>query len=196
MGKVVNIILVIANVIILGFNTRFLCNEHPRGENLEFDYIGVIVGVLALLVTALIGLNIFSLVDFKNKEKEIDANTASIAKALITINQAEISNNGVMEQTIASIYYVMLGYKDPLGFEYKYIHHSLLALYYLSESDDIKNCNIIVATMLETISSFENISIDKNRKSDFYVWLHKVKNPEKISRFNDLLECIAGMKVS
>ena len=173
-----------------------ICNTYPRQIELGLDYQGWITGVLALLVTALIGLNIFSLVDFKNKEKEIDANTASMAKALITINQAEISNNGVMEQTIASIYYAMLGYKDPLGFEYKYILHSLLALYYLSESDDIKNCNIIVATMLQTISSFESISIDKNRKSDFYVWLHKIKSPEKISRFNDLLECIAGMKVS
>lgn len=53
-----------------------ICNTYPRQIELGLDYQGWITGVLALLVTALIGLNIFSLVDFKNKEKEIYANTA------------------------------------------------------------------------------------------------------------------------
>ena len=46
-------------------------------EELQFDYIGAIVGILALLVTVLIGWNIYQLVDMKdikkNYETSIDA---------------------------------------------------------------------------------------------------------------------------
>lgn len=47
-----------------------LCIICPRVENLGFDYIGVIVAILALLVTLLIGWNIFTALDFR---KEVSA---------------------------------------------------------------------------------------------------------------------------
>ena len=47
MKKVINTFFLIANTIILGFNTHFLCKEYPRTENLGFDYIGVIIGILS-----------------------------------------------------------------------------------------------------------------------------------------------------
>lgn len=47
-----------------------LCVICPRIENLGFDYIGVIVAILALLVTLLIGWNIFTALDFR---KEVSA---------------------------------------------------------------------------------------------------------------------------
>lgn len=53
MKKVINTFFLIANTIILGFNTHFLCKEYPRTENLGFDYIGVIIGILSFLIAIL-----------------------------------------------------------------------------------------------------------------------------------------------
>lgn len=47
-----------------------LCILCPRINNLGFDYIGIIVAILALLVTLLIGWNIFTALDFR---KEVSA---------------------------------------------------------------------------------------------------------------------------
>lgn len=74
--KIFNVVLFIANGILLGYNTHFLCNEYPRyfdKDNLGFDYLGAIVGILALLVTLLIGWNIYQLVDVKGIRKEFEA---------------------------------------------------------------------------------------------------------------------------
>lgn len=45
-----------------------ICRTHPRVE-LGFDYIGLIVGILALLVTMLIGWQIWNLIDFDKRVK-------------------------------------------------------------------------------------------------------------------------------
>lgn len=44
-----------------------LCIICPRINNLGFDYIGIIVTILALLVTLLIGWNIFTALDFRKE---------------------------------------------------------------------------------------------------------------------------------
>lgn len=63
-------ILVCMNFIALIFSIAALCMTHPN--QLSFDYIGAIVGILALLVTILIGWNIYSVLDVNRKiEKHI-----------------------------------------------------------------------------------------------------------------------------
>lgn len=47
-----------------------ICRTHPRVE-LEFDYIGLIVGILALLVTMLIGWQIYNALNLDRKVSDI-----------------------------------------------------------------------------------------------------------------------------
>ncbi len=45
--------------------TICICNIFPRSENLNFDYSGVIVAILSILITILIGWNIWNVIDMK-----------------------------------------------------------------------------------------------------------------------------------
>lgn len=45
-----------------------LCISCPHKAELGFDYQGVLVGVLSLLVTILIGWNIYTIIDIKTQE--------------------------------------------------------------------------------------------------------------------------------
>lgn len=47
--------------------TICICNIFPRSENLNFDYSGIIVGILSILVTLLMGFNIWNAIDMKNE---------------------------------------------------------------------------------------------------------------------------------
>lgn len=58
------------SVISLIVSVTILVNYHPR-ENLSFDYIGMIVGILALLVTALIGAQVSQYVFVDKKVEKI-----------------------------------------------------------------------------------------------------------------------------
>lgn len=55
-------------VICVIFSIFFLCNKFPRiicEEGIYLDYIGIIIGILALLVTVLMGWNIYTVIDTK-----------------------------------------------------------------------------------------------------------------------------------
>lgn len=54
--------------------TLWLCPSIPRllnNEELQFDYIGAIIGILSLLVTLLLGWNIYQVIDLKNVEAKL-----------------------------------------------------------------------------------------------------------------------------
>lgn len=57
------------------FSLAVLCKAFPRFIEIPnetgFDYIGFIIGVLSLLVTVLIGWNIYSVIDLRNIKSEL-----------------------------------------------------------------------------------------------------------------------------
>lgn len=74
----------------ISFSITVMCKWLPRilkiddnGQlDLGFDYIGAIVGILALLVTVLIGLNIWTVIDVKQEWKENKKYTERLEKEL------------------------------------------------------------------------------------------------------------------
>lgn len=68
-SRLLNLFLTISNLLILGFNIHFLCNEYPRNENLGIDYIGVIVGILSFIVAILALMFGYNLIVHWNKIK-------------------------------------------------------------------------------------------------------------------------------
>ncbi len=64
---------IILGIINFALLIPLLCMHFPRiiDSNLGFDYMGVIVGVLSLLVTVLVGWNIFNTLEFKKELEQI-----------------------------------------------------------------------------------------------------------------------------
>lgn len=61
MCKYLRILSHLAGLVGAAIAVNLLCHEHPTNE-VRFDYIGVIIGILALLVTLLVAWNIYSVV--------------------------------------------------------------------------------------------------------------------------------------
>lgn len=65
-----------------------ICRIFPRTYNLGIDYIGIIVGILSLLVTILIGWNIYTVLDIKctiscNKAAHAPASPLALHKQIL-----------------------------------------------------------------------------------------------------------------
>ena len=84
MKRIANNILLSANIILFGFNAYFLWHCYPRlPKNLSFDYMDIIVGILSLLVTVLVGLQIYNYISINSKVKSIERTARNIAKSEI-----------------------------------------------------------------------------------------------------------------
>lgn len=165
-----------------------------RSEPMQVEWASFLVGALSLLVTVLAGLNIYTLVDFRRKERLVDEKINLITESLSNLSKAELSTSAATEYAISFLYYSLMGLKDPLGLEYRYLYHNLVSLSKVSQLGDIETCNAIVKGMLEVIVRPENISMKKINKDHLYVWISQIKKPMDIEGFGELAERIARIK--
>ena len=184
MGKFVNIILVIANIIILVFNVHFLCNEYPRGENLDLDYIGVIVGILSLLVTALLGWQIFNAITFENRIKKLEKKyKEKLKKASLYIDASAEFVQGV----------IVLSNERTIRYGVAYESFAISLLHYVESGFDvIKKSDNCISNMEY---AFKKMSSDKDREYDYtnvedainnVIKKQKVLGNDSIKRLNNL----------
>ena len=87
----------IVSIVSLLLSVIAVCVAVWRSPDLDFDYQGVLVGVLSLLVTVLVGLNIYTLVDFRNKESMVDEKIKLITESLSNLSRAELSTSATTE---------------------------------------------------------------------------------------------------
>lgn len=66
-SKWMNVMWKLSSFLAMIFSIIAVCRSFYRAPDLEVDYMGVIVGVLAILVTVLVTWNIYSAIDANNK---------------------------------------------------------------------------------------------------------------------------------
>lgn len=176
------------SIIAIGVSIIALRVSCPRETELGFDYQGVLVGILSLLVTALIGWNIYTLVDMKSTKDKIDE-ISSGSSLMIQRSMAVSENANWM------IYHYLLLKKDPLELEYRFLYHGVACLYHTSQLSDVETCIAVVKGMLECITKPEEITITKKEKNDILQLMSGVKYADKIEGYLELLRRIAVLKV-
>ena len=163
-----------------------ICISCPHKAELGFDYQGVIVGILALLVTMLIGWNIYSIIDIRKIREELL--TTKVNSAF----NAE-KNNAITCHAVSDYYYHFLLKSDPLGIEYQFLYYRISELFHVSNIRDTETCNVIVKVLLEMIKSPEDIHILQSCKDRLIGLLSMVNEKEKIVKYNELMSAIARL---
>lgn len=168
-----------------------LCRSLPCMVGM--DYMGVIVGILSLLITMLIGWNIYTVVDF-NRRKEDLVKQEQILKTLV----AQVDNNttghaAAAEYSFASIYLYLITGSEPLGLEYWYINHTLYTILRYSEIGGIKECNAFIDMLLTTITNPSKIKVSKERITEFLQILNLVRDKDKIEKYTELMRLVSSL---
>lgn len=149
---------------------------------------GIGIGILSLLVTILIGWQIYTFIDISKKSKELEE--AKIAAFISTER-----NNALTANAISDFYYYILLKSDPLGVEYRYLDYRISSLYHFSNIGEIETCNTIVKVLLEMIVEPEKIKVLETCKSGIIILLTKVKDIDKIKGYEELVSRIARLGI-
>lgn len=82
------------NVAFIAFNVYYTCHWYNRVPNLDFDYIGVIVGILSALITIAVGWQIFYQLKIEDRLKNLakDLAKSEVEKAADPIFKGIIGN--------------------------------------------------------------------------------------------------------
>lgn len=131
----------------------------PHKAELGFDYQGVLVGVLSLLVTILIGWNIYTIIDIKTQE-------IRLMKYQLEHHSWYKKHGCFWKHQLDDISLFIIR-KDPLGLEYRFLYHGVACLFHTSQFSDITTCNVVVKGLLECIANPKSITITKMERMTF-----------------------------
>lgn len=186
-----------AQIVLLSFNLFFavanivvLCILFPRSQDLCVDYMGIIVGILAILVTVLVGWNVYSLIDLKRNSEKYEKSIQTLTGLISEVRYIQNNNSLFSEQYFFDVYRHFLKDTYP-GTEYYLIRHGLNSIANSMFNNNIDNAAGMTKTMLEMITEPKNIVIPNKSKKDLLTLISFVKNPVNIPNFNVLVERIA-----
>lgn len=187
---------IIISVLALLFSIIAICRSFYRTVDLGFDYMGVIVGVLAILVTCLVAWNIHSAIDANHKISEVRNEVNNLQSS---INSDRLASERKINKLKAELYDNVVSInRHIIGFEKSAVSTHML-IYMLSSIDYLSRSEefVVAESQIDyyyvmTKNDLELIKkdIDKEAFDGLYRLLYEIPNKEKIKNFSKLEELI------
>lgn len=174
----ISIILSIVSLII-----SIIAASRTLHEYLRFDILSLLVGIIAALMTILIGWQIFVLIDIRTYDSKFNNLKEQFRKCDYEIRG--YSSLGYAHTNIA-----WLTKAQSSEWFIEYVRHSLLALSCFSKSGDFKTCWAIVDELLNNIENGDPKYYNsvKNNKQEWLMSINDIEHMEKISNSKDLIK--------
>ncbi len=188
MNKYRNMLSLALSVTAIAISIIALCRVYPHTSDLGLDYQGIIVGILALLVTAVVGLNIYTLVDFKRATKEVEMLKGKLHNDVNT--SIALGSNDIF-----MVYHYLITGIAPLGLEYNLIRSALSSLVHLSSIGQYDACGVVSKALVQCVVNPSGITITRKSKEELLSLLSEVKQPKKIRLFLDVAQLVASLNV-
>ncbi|WP_130893132.1 hypothetical protein [Paraprevotella xylaniphila] len=147
----VNLLLFVANAIVIVFNIYYACHYYPNTRPLEFDYTGIIIGILSILITILVGWQILSNILTKREIKEeVNKNIKTINKHIKLMDEQSRYSIKHVNKSIEDCKCLSIGvslaqlgisqyYNDDYNNAVRSLFNSLIFLEEIENNDDLKN---------------------------------------------------------
>ena len=190
----IHYILLSVELLLLSVSLCVLFIVLPRNEQLSFDYIGVMVTVLSIIVMILISWNVYSIIDLKRQSSLYSLKIAELAQLTDRVHMINIDNQMTNENAIFYIYHYLILNKSPNGLIYNFLWHGISTIQYASQNSRFDMCELLVKAMNEVFvdtSKIEMVSINKRRLIELY---DSIPNKNNIENINSILEKLALIK--
>lgn len=188
--------------------------EIPAGQT-GFDYMGVIVAVMAALVTLLVGWQIFSNIKERERidnliaqndkiETEAEKQYAELKNCCndrrVELEKlVNITNNSfdrimsLVETYIADVYEDIMADFPEFDIVHRFLIHRIHALQSASNVGDIVGCNIIVSNIIIRLRKLAEYTMNPRWKEELERDLAEVKHSDEIIGYNDLMQLISNI---
>lgn len=156
-------------------------------EYLRVDMLSLLVGIMAVLVTVLIGWQIFVLIDIRSYDSKFSNLEDQFHKS-----DFEIRGYSSLGYAHTNIAWLTETTRETWFIEY--MRHSLIALSCFSKSGNFKTCWAIINELIANIKNGEPryYNTVKDNKQEWLLSLNDIDCPDKISNFKDLIKLISA----
>lgn len=177
-----------------------MCLAMPRTE-MSIDYLGLITGILGVLVTVLIGWNIYMIIDFRQEKENLrqyfeeqKKSVRSAETSLYVTYKNQLSNGALYEKSIADIYARLMIPKDMASLSYEYFFHVLGAIVTASQAENYDACNTWIKEIKKILTSAGQVPMPVSYKQHLVTTLLQICKSDKIVGLEEIVGLIARIK--
>lgn len=165
-----------------------LCVAAYRSPNLDFDYMGILVGILSLLVTILLAWNIYSVIDLRSIKKEFEDMQVDY--------YMKVQNTNAMTcHALGDFYYSVMMKNEPLGINYQFLYYRISEINHLSNIGNYIFCNALIDSLLTMYVEPELTSMTKSSRDRLISLLSECKGKENLPQIHNLISIISRFDV-
>lgn len=164
-------------IILSGYAT-FICDKR-----IEADWMSILVGILALLVTVLIGWNIYSLIDINRIRNNIYETKATLSENIETS----------LSEVQMTAFFVFLNKDKKSSDDIFHIWlHGISAIRHLSFADKHQECSNIAKMILSGVDDLKNTEWKDSQVEHLMTILLSMKDSKKLPEFPTLCGILWG----
>ena len=178
------------------FSIIAVCRSFCRTSDLGFDYLGVIIGSLAIMVTYLVAWNIHTAIDANHKIKEMRDEIVALRSSIVS---DKLSSERKINKLKAELYdNIVSTNRHILGFEKSAVSTHLL-IYMVSSIDCLSRSEDFAVAesqidyyyvMTKDDLALIKKDIDKESRIGLFRLLYEIPHKEKIKNYSKLEELI------
>ena len=196
----VNRFTLLASILAIVLSVIAISVSLPRLE-VSFDYLGLITGILGVLVTVLLGWNIYTMFDFRQERQNLKVyfdeqkqSVKLVGSDLQLTLKNQIANVSLLEKHISDVYCHLMGINRSVPLAFYYVHLTLGAIINAAQSENYENCDLWVKELLTVIKEPEKIEMPVTSKKYLLKSFTMIYHPENIKRLDELHSVIARIK--
>lgn len=174
-----------------------ICVSCPRTD-MSFDYLGLVTGILGVLVTVLVGWNIYMIVDFKQEKDKLQQYFEEQKKAVLSVENDfriafmnQLSHKALLEKTIADVYAQLMGLHQLTPMSFDYLFHILGAIVSASQAENYDACNIWIKEIKLTLTSPEEVVMPISSKQQLIKAAMQINHSNRIIGLDEVVSLIA-----
>lgn len=170
-----------------------LCRTFYRNIDLTVDYIGIIVGILAILCTVLIGWQIYTLIDFNDREEKNQKSIATLRDILKGFIENGNQGDYLLYDNLSELCEnIISNNTDNLFFER--LHYKINAINYSSRIEQFDICEQGIDVLKLFIRRYD-ITLTNEQQERLLRIACLIPNQNRIKNFTDLINVITSIKV-
>lgn len=173
----ISIVISIASLI-LSIYAALVCDKR-----IEADWMGILVSILSLLVTVLIGWNIYTLIDINRIRNNIAETKATLSETIET-SLSEV-------QMTAFFVFLNKVNKSPDDIFHIWLH-GISAIRHLSYADKHQECSDIATMILSEVDALKGTEWKDSQIDNLMTILLSLKDSKKIPEFPTLCSILWG----
>ena len=182
------VVLSIVNGVLAALTLVLVCLVLPRVE-VDFDYLGFLVGVLGVLFAVVLGYNIYSIIDLRGLIEQNRQNAEEIKKQRRELNSSLVR----LESELGAVYYQLRFVPNDVNLVRNSLIHLISAVKITAQDGEFPAC----CEMIEQIQGFykDGGKILEKDKDFLNECLQEVPDKDKIANYDKLKGVIDSLTV-